>query len=395
MSHPTWLNQVTELPATAVSGSDGKSETGAVLSAIADAMAAEGQASVQPSHAALSDALLKCVQAIAGVSMSFNSELGQAYHHACAILGASRQLATAPKLSPDAPDLRDQWARVDAELGAKAMHVAAFDDGVNCATHAQAAVVPSDSDIRKAVVSVQPEDFNGVAGVDFMSYDVALVRAYLAATLPAPVQPIHDVKRAAFDYYEANKEDFMLKGDHEIVQAVFAHLYTQLSSDVVPDAAVQVAYADPQAFKNFAAGTADKEWMWAKPDAGLVPMYIVSPAPVQVGDTRDTMRPNDSHTAAGQAAEREWDEAFKSKPGITALVQPADTTPVDVVPLGLDKLHMLAAQHKMAMVPLQVTRAMQDVLEDEGWQWEDLLAAAEAITDEQYAEIGNGPTSIN
>lgn len=35
-----------------------------------------------------------------------------------------------------------------------------------------------------------------------------------------------------------------------------------------------VAYADPQAFTNFSNGTATKEWMWAKPDTGLVPLVM-------------------------------------------------------------------------------------------------------------------------
>lgn len=47
MSQPTWLNQVTEIPAASVTGSAGQSETGAVLSAIADAMAAEGSVPMQ------------------------------------------------------------------------------------------------------------------------------------------------------------------------------------------------------------------------------------------------------------------------------------------------------------------------------------------------------------
>ncbi len=45
-----------------------------------------------------------------------------------------------------------------------------------------------------------------------------------------------------------------------------------------------VAYADPQAFRNFLAGTATKEWMWAKADAGLVPVFVEAPpAPVVPG----------------------------------------------------------------------------------------------------------------
>lgn len=34
-----------------------------------------------------------------------------------------------------------------------------------------------------------------------------------------------------------------------------------------------VAYADPLAFVNFQEGTATKEWMWDKPDCGLMPLY--------------------------------------------------------------------------------------------------------------------------
>lgn len=40
-----------------------------------------------------------------------------------------------------------------------------------------------------------------------------------------------------------------------------------------------------------------------------------------------------------------------------------------------------------ALVPLRMNQAMQDVVDAEGWQWEDLLAAAEAITEEQYDAI--------
>jgi hypothetical protein len=46
-----------------------------------------------------------------------------------------------------------------------------------------------------------------------------------------------------------------------------------------------------------------------------------------------------------------------------------------------------AVPQGFALVPLRPNREMQRVMEDEGWQWEDLLGAAEAITDEQYAAI--------
>jgi hypothetical protein len=44
-----------------------------------------------------------------------------------------------------------------------------------------------------------------------------------------------------------------------------------------------------------------------------------------------------------------------------------------------------------ALVPLRMTQAMVDVIAEEGWQWEDLLAVAEAITEEQYDAIGAAP----
>lgn len=43
----------------------------------------------------------------------------------------------------------------------------------------------------------------------------------------------------------------------------------------------------------------------------------------------------------------------------------------------------------MALVPLKPTRAMDRIMEEEGWQWADLLAASEAITEEQYEGLSN------
>jgi len=53
-----------------------------------------------------------------------------------------------------------------------------------------------------------------------------------------------------------------------------------------------VAYVDPFAFNNFSvyrAGDTDnkrmgREWMWANPDAGLIPVYTAPPVPVAVMD---------------------------------------------------------------------------------------------------------------
>ena len=58
---------------------------------------------------------------------------------------------------------------------------------------------------------------------------------------------------------------------------------TMLAAAPQPPAEAQpVAYADPQAFANFKerghlGGPHGREWMWAKPDAGLVPVYAHPP----------------------------------------------------------------------------------------------------------------------
>lgn len=43
-----------------------------------------------------------------------------------------------------------------------------------------------------------------------------------------------------------------------------------------------VAYVDPQAFRNFQAGVARREWMWRNPGEDLIPVYTAPPAPVSV-----------------------------------------------------------------------------------------------------------------
>ena len=42
----------------------------------------------------------------------------------------------------------------------------------------------------------------------------------------------------------------------------------------------------------------------------------------------------------------------------------------------------------MVLVPKRMTTAMRRVTDQEGWTWEDLLAAAEAITEDEHAELG-------
>ncbi|EQB4711627.1 DUF551 domain-containing protein [Enterobacter hormaechei] len=43
-----------------------------------------------------------------------------------------------------------------------------------------------------------------------------------------------------------------------------------------------VAFADPQAFRNFQAGVARREWMWCNPGEDLIPLYAAPPVPVSV-----------------------------------------------------------------------------------------------------------------
>ena len=43
----------------------------------------------------------------------------------------------------------------------------------------------------------------------------------------------------------------------------------------------------------------------------------------------------------------------------------------------------------MVMVPKQMNQAMRDVTEQDDWEWADLLAAAEAITLEEYDAIAS------
>ena len=67
------------------------------------------------------------------------------------------------------------------------------------------------------------------------------------------------------------------------------------------------------------------------------------------------------------------DAGFTRRPTWHSL--PGDDEPTPVAPVG------------MAYVPLVMTQAMRDVTDSEGWTWEDLLAAAEAITESQYEKL--------
>ncbi|PVX86430.1 hypothetical protein [Paraburkholderia unamae] len=91
---------------------------------------------------------------------------------------------------------------------------------------------------------------------------------------------------------------------------------------------------------------------------------------------------------------------FRSDGGFEGPIMDSDSRMCDTrrsfwTPLYAAPVAATAAEPKgFALVPLRLTRAMDEVLSDEGWQWEDLLAAAGAITEEQYNEIADEPAPV-
>ena len=64
-----------------------------------------------------------------------------------------------------------------------------------------------------------------------------------------------------------------LDDNHENVLAALRIALASLEAE-------PVAYADPQAFRNFQAGVARREWMWRNPGEDLIPVYTAPPAPI-------------------------------------------------------------------------------------------------------------------
>jgi hypothetical protein len=74
--------------------------------------------------------------------------------------------------------------------------------------------------------------------------------------------------------------------------------------------------------------------------------------------------------------EQKLQQAIDEIVKLRALIpQPESTAPQQAIPSGY------------ALVPHRLTKAMNRVLSEEDWQWEDLLAAANAITEEEYQAI--------
>jgi hypothetical protein len=59
--------------------------------------------------------------------------------------------------------------------------------------------------------------------------------------------------------------------------------------------------------------------------------------------------------------------------------------------LSVDRMREMLSVHKLAIVPMRATHAMLDAMSDDDWQWSDLLAAAEAITEDEHDWIDATP----
>lgn len=59
--------------------------------------------------------------------------------------------------------------------------------------------------------------------------------------------------------------------------------------------------------------------------------------------------------------------------------------------LSVDQMREMLSVHKLAIVPMRATHAMLDAMSDDDWQWSDLLAAAEAITEDEHDWIDAAP----
>ena len=73
--------------------------------------------------------------------------------------------------------------------------------------------------------------------------------------------------------------------------------------------------------------------------------------------------------------------------------QPSALPAVEQEPVAA--LRDAAAVHGFALVPFIVSRVMQEAMDDEGWNWEDLLAAAASVTESQYDAIANARPQLS
>lgn len=76
-------------------------------------------------------------------------------------------------------------------------------------------------------------------------------------------------------------------------------------------------------------------------------------------------------------------------------LEAAEAKLADVPAWTLDQLQNRAAQFDCILMPMHLTREMVQIISDEEWKWEDLLAAAAAITETQYDAIAAGAPEQN
>ena len=104
--------------------------------------------------------------------------------------------------------------------------------------------------------------------------------------------------------------------------------------------------------------------------AGAAPAAVAGPAREQIA----ALRAEHGITSSGRGIkEFEQVDAF-----VRAVLQRWGAAP------ALEATAAPAVPPGFTLVPLRLTRAMDEAISEEGWQWEDLLAAARAVTEEQY-----------
>jgi len=103
--------------------------------------------------------------------------------------------------------------------------------------------------------------------------------------------------------------------------------------------------------------------------------------------------------AAAPVQEPAWYHADCNDPDYSRFTQEKDEAFAIVSDKGghVTELYTRAqpapAPKDMVLLPKRMTQAMRDVTDQEDWAWEDLLAAAEAITEDEYNEIATPPAA--
>lgn len=116
-----------------------------------------------------------------------------------------------------------------------------------------------------------------------------------------------------------------------------ASIKTAGSKDSAPVQAQEpAAYADPKAFVNFKAGACINEWMWAKPDAGLEPLFRAPVQPVAVPDGWKLM-PIEATRAMIDAASAVEEDGYDAMHKAMAAAAPAPAAQGDTIESQLNE----------------------------------------------------------